>query len=118
MSQKNAWIYCHIDAPEDVHGALKGQYEQLERYAEQMGFVVVGSSQDLGQDLNVKSAGISAALEAASVGAFSILLITSLASLGRERANRRSILYALAWYGVALYSPLEGNVSGVEGCLL
>lgn len=46
MNKKSAWNYCRIDAPEDIHGALKGQYERLETYAEQMGFTVVGSSQD------------------------------------------------------------------------
>ena len=57
MDQKSAWIYCRIDAPEDTHGALKGQYERLETYAAQMGFTVVGSSQDLGSGL--PSCGIS-----------------------------------------------------------
>ena len=53
MEQKNAWIYCSIDAPEDVHGILKGQHEQLENYAAQMRFTVVGSSQDLGRGLKL-----------------------------------------------------------------
>ena len=26
---KQAWIYCAIDAPEDTHGVLKGQFRQL-----------------------------------------------------------------------------------------
>ena len=43
---KRAWIYCRIDAPEDLHGALKRQRQQLMDYAEQMGCEVVGSSQD------------------------------------------------------------------------
>lgn len=118
MEQKNAWIYCRIDAPEDTHGALKGQYEQLQRYAEQMGFAVVGSSQDLGTELNMKSTGITALMEAASTGAFSVLLVTSLAALGRGSGEREVILYALSWYGIAIYSPLEGSVGGVRGGLL
>lgn len=52
MTTKSAWTYCRIDAPEDTHGALKGQYERLETYAAQMGFTIFGSSQDLGSDLN------------------------------------------------------------------
>lgn len=52
MNNKSAWIYCRIDAPEDTHGALKGQYEKLETYAAQMSFDIVGSSQDLGSGLN------------------------------------------------------------------
>lgn len=118
MSRKNAWIYCRIDALEDSHGALKSQYEQLQCYAEQMGFTVAGSSQDLGTELNMKSTGITALMEAASTGAFSTLLVTSLATLGRESGEREVILYALAWYGIAIYSPLEGIVGGVRGGLL
>lgn len=115
MSQKDAWIYCRIDAPEDTHGTLKSQYEQLQRYAEQMGVAVVGSSQDMGVDLNQKSTGITALMEAASNGAFSTLLVTSPAALGRESGQQQVILYSLAWYGIAIYSPLEGSVGGVRG---
>ena len=66
MNKKSAWNYCRIDAPEDIHGALKGQYERLETYAEQMGFTVVGSSQDLGSGLNFDRPGLQAVLEAPS----------------------------------------------------
>ena len=45
--EPKAWIYCRIDAPEDVHGMLKVQRKQLMDYAEQMGFQVKGSSTDL-----------------------------------------------------------------------
>ena len=41
--EPKAWIYCRIDAPEDVHGMLKVQRKQLMDYAEQMGFQVKGS---------------------------------------------------------------------------
>lgn len=117
MEQKRAWIYCRIDAPEDTHGTLKGQYEQLERYAEQLGFAVVGSSQDLGNGTQKISTGLQTAIDAAKAGAFSILLITSSACLGREGACVELILYALGYHGVQVYSPLEGNVRGVRGGL-
>lgn len=45
--KKRAWVYCRIDAPEDAHGALKGQRQQLMDYADQMGFMVAGSSEEL-----------------------------------------------------------------------
>ena len=41
---KQAWIYCAIDAPEDTHGVLKGQFRQLCDYAEQMTVETAGSS--------------------------------------------------------------------------
>ena len=115
MEHTNAWIYCRIDAPEDSHGALKGQYEQLERYAEQMGFTVVGSSQDTGGSTQTISTGLQTALDAAKAGAFSVLLVTSLSCLGHRRADRAAILYGLTWYGILIYSPLEGNVSARKG---
>ena len=44
---KRAWLY-RIDAPEDEHGCLKGQ----KWITQNMGFVVVGASQDTGSGLN------------------------------------------------------------------
>jgi DNA invertase Pin-like site-specific DNA recombinase len=70
MDKKSTWIYCRIDAPEDVHGALKGQYERLETYAAQMGFIVVGSSQDLGSGLNFDRSGLQSLLRKNSNGCF------------------------------------------------
>lgn len=115
MEHNNAWIYCRIDAPEDTHGTLKGQYEQLERYAEQMGFAIVGSSQDMGNSAQTISTGLQTAIDAAKAGAYSILLIANIACLGRERACVEPILYAFGYHGVHVYSPLEGNVSAQKG---
>lgn len=100
MEQRNAWIYCRIDAPEDTHGALKGQYEQLERYAEQMGFTVVGSSRDLGSGTHKISTGLQTAIDAAKTGAFSILLVTSIARLERESVCVEPICYTLAYHDI------------------
>lgn len=66
-----------IDAPEDTHDALKRQYERLETYAAQMGFTVVGSSQDLGS-------GLQAVLEAAKAVSFQVLLVDSASHIGRD----------------------------------
>jgi DNA invertase Pin-like site-specific DNA recombinase len=84
MDTKQAWIYCRIDAPEDVHGALKGQYERLETYASQMGLTVVGSSQDLGSGLQFDRLGLQSALEAAENGDFQISLVDSVSRIGRD----------------------------------
>ena len=44
--KKKAWIYTHIDAPEDSHGALKKQYGQLNTYGEQLWLEIAGCSSD------------------------------------------------------------------------
>lgn len=117
MEQKNAWIYCRIDAPEDTHGALKGQYEQLERYAEQMGFTVVGSSQDMGSGRSMNRPGLLAVREAAKAKTAEVLLVTSVSRIGRDLAGTTEFVNSLIRSGVQIYSPLEGEI-GLMPCAL
>lgn len=110
MEHNNAWIYCRIDAPEDTHGVLKGQYEQLERYAEQMGFAVVGSSQDLGSGSSLDRPGLLAVWEAAKAGDAQVLLVTSISRIGRDAAKTTDFIRTLGNCGVRIYSPMEGEL--------
>ena len=108
--QQRAWIYCRIDAPEDTHGALKGQKKELVDYAEQMGFAVVGESQDIGSGLNFDRAGLAEAMKAAGDGKMDVLLVKKVDRLGRDTAKLLEFLRGLEQLGVELYSPLEGRV--------
>lgn len=110
MDKKSAWIYCRIDAPEDTHGALKGQYERLETYATQMGFIVVGSSQDLGSGLNFERPGLQAALEAAKAGSFQVLLVDSVSRIGRDMAKAMNFIQTISDCNINIYSPMEGEI--------
>lgn len=110
MDQKSAWIYCRIDAPEDTHGALKGQYERLETYAAQMDFTVVGSSQDLGSGLNLDRPGLQAVLKAAKGGSFQVLLVDSVSRIGRDMAKTVNFIQTISGCGVSIYSPMEGEI--------
>ncbi|ADL05702.1 recombinase family protein [Lacrimispora saccharolytica] len=110
MDKKSAWIYCRIDAPEDIHGALKGQYERLETYATQMGFTVVGSSQDLGSGLSFDRPGLQAVLEAAKNGSFQVLLVDSISRVGRNMAKTISFIQTISGCGINIYSPMEGEI--------
>ena len=110
MDKESAWIHCRIDAPEDTHGALKGQYERLETYAEQMGFTVVGSSQDLGSGLNFNRPGLQAVLEAAKAGSFQVLLVDSVSRIGRDMAKTVNFTQTINDCGISIYSPLEGEI--------
>jgi len=110
MDKKSAWIYCRIDAPEDTHGVLKGQYERLETYAAQMGFTVVGSSQDVGSGLNFNRPGLQAVLQAAKAGSFLILLVDSVSRIGRDMAKTMNFIQTMNSCGIRIYSPLEGEI--------
>jgi len=108
--KKRAWTYCRIDAPEDTHGALKGQKKELKDYAEQMSFVVVGSSEDIGSGLNFDRAGLKEVLKAAGNNEFDVLLVKKLDRLGRDTAKTLELLGGFDQLGIRLYSPLEGEI--------
>lgn len=110
MDKNSAWIYCRIDAPEDTHGVLKGQYERLETYAAQMAFAVVGSSQDLGSGLHFDRPGLQAVLEAAKAGSFQILLVDSVIRIGRDMAKTVNFIQTMSDCRISIYSPLEGEI--------
>ena len=110
MNNKSAWIYCRIDAPEDTHGALKGQYEKLETYAAQMNFDIVGSSQDLGSGLNLDCSGLQAVLEAAKAGSFQVLLLDSVSRIGRDMTKTINLIQTISGCNVSIYSPIEGEI--------
>ena len=109
-SQQRAWIYCRIDAPEDTHGALKGQKKELINYAEQMSFVVVGESEDIGSGLDYDRAGLAEIMKAAGDGKMDVLLVKKLDRLGRDTAKLLEIIKGLDKLGVEIYSPLEGQI--------
>lgn len=110
MDRKSAWIYCRIDAPEDIHGALKGQYERLETYAAQMGFAVIGSSQDLGSGLNFDRPGLQTVLQEAKAGSFQVLLVDSVSRIGRDMAKTTNFIQTISDCGISIYSPMEGEI--------
>ncbi len=112
--RKRAWAYCRIDAPEDQHGCLKGQRKELLDYAEQMGFEVVGESQDTGSGLNFDRNGLTEVIEAASEGKMDVLLVVNVPRLGRDAEKTMDFIRGLDQLGIELYSPLEGKIQHAE----
>lgn len=111
MEYKNrAWVYCRIDAPEDTHGALKNQRKQLMDYADQMGFEVVGCSEDMASGLEFDRPGLKRFLDAARNGGVDILIVHDLSRIGRDTCEAVRFLNRLEQMGVSVYSPLEGKL--------
>lgn len=108
--QKRAWTYSRIDAPDDAHGRLKSQKKELYDYAEQLGFVVVGSSEDLSGGLDFKRAGIMEVMKAAADGKFDVLLVKKLVCLSRDTVKMLEFLRGLDQLGIRIYSPMEGEI--------
>lgn len=110
-TKQKAWLYCRIDAPEDTHGALKDQKEKLDGYARQMGFEVIGASEDLGSDLDFNRAGLKEAMAVAQTGELDALIVHSVSRIGRDSAKTIDFIRQLNNCGVKVYSPLEGEIS-------
>jgi DNA invertase Pin-like site-specific DNA recombinase len=108
--QKRAWTYSRIDAPEDAHSSLKSQKKELFDYAEQMGFVVTGSSEDLGSGLDFNRTGLLEVMKAAEDGKMDVLLVKRLDRLGRDTMKTLEFLRGLDQLGIQLYSPMEGEI--------
>lgn len=111
--RKRAWIYCRIDSPEDVNGRLKGQREELIGYANQMGFDVVGESQDLGSGLQLDRNGFRKVAEAADAGEMDVLLVMNITRIGRVMNQVVDFVHHLNNLGVKIYSPLSGEVTTI-----
>lgn len=109
--QKRAWVYCRIDAPEDTHGALKGQRQQLMDYAEQMGFTVVGASEDTGNSSQLGWPGLLSAMQAAMEHRITALLLNGLPCFGDVANHVLPLLLKIEQSGAAVYSPLQGKIA-------
>lgn len=109
-NRKRAWAYCSIDAPEDIHGALKKQRQQIVDYAEQMGFEVVGSSSDVGNQPLWERTGFRHFAVAAKKKTIDILLIVNLSCLSRSSMQLAQFQALAKGYGIQTYSPLEGAI--------
>lgn len=112
MNQKQrAWIYCRIDAPEDSHGALKEQRQQLIDYAEQMGWEVVGASEDTGCSHPLGWPGLKRAVDASAAENFQLLLTSAFPRSGVFVQTLLPLFKAVAAANVAIYSPMEGRIN-------
>lgn len=108
--KKRAWTYSRIGAPEDMHGSLKGQQKQLTNYAAQIGFEVVGESQDTSSGLNFDRSGLTDVMKAAVEGNMDVLLIMDFSRLGRDAVKTMDFACGLEQLGIDIYSPLEGQI--------
>lgn len=108
--KKLAWAYSRIDAPEDAHGSLKNQRKELFDYAEQMGFEIVGSSEDMGSAMDFNRNGLLEVIKAAADGKFDVLLIKKIDCLGRDTEKTMKFLRELDQLDIQAYSSLEGEI--------
>lgn len=109
--KKKAWIYTHIDAPEDSHGALKKQYEQLNTYGEQLQTEIAGSSSDMGGMAVMKRPGLNLFLKEKESRGIEVLLVLDSSRISHDEKQCREFLLKMAKSGIEVCSPLEGILS-------
>lgn len=109
-NRKRAWVYCYIDAPEDTHGSLKGQRQQLMDYGLQMELEVTGSSSDMGEKPLWDRSGFRHFMEAVKLGGVDVLLIANQQCLSRSTMQMAQFQALAKRYGLEVYSPAEGRM--------
>ena len=107
---KRAWIYCAIDAPEDIHGTLKEQFRQLCDYAEQGEFETIGSSSDCGSRPLMDRPGFRHFIEAAKERKANVLLVVNRNSLSYSSMQLARIQAMAESINVEIWSPQEGRI--------
>ena len=109
--KEKAWIYTHIDASEDSHGALKNQYEQLNTYGGQLQAEITGSSSDMGGKPGLGRPGLELFLGAKESRGIEVLLVLDSTRISRDGKLYREFLLWMEKGGIKVCSPLEGILS-------
>lgn len=112
--KKKAWIYTHIDAPEDGQGTLKQQYKQLSTYGEQLQMEIAGCSSDVGNMSMLERPGLGRFLEEKEKRGIEVLLILDSSRISRDRELCGKFLLQMWQNGIEVCSPLEGILSFSE----
>lgn len=109
--EKSAWVYCRIDAPEDNHGTLKAQRKLLMDYTDQIGFAMVGYSEDLGFGRDFERPGWKRFIKAAQKGNIDVLVVRDISRIGGDTCRIMEYLEKLRQSGIDVYSPMEGKLN-------
>ncbi len=110
-TNKRAWIYTRLNAPDDGQDSLKRQEKELIDCACQIGLSVIGSSSDLGSGTDMDRAGLISMTAAAREGQFDVLLVKSISRIGRNIEQAVALIHQLAGLRVAVISSSEGLLS-------
>lgn len=110
--KRRVWIYTCIDVPEDTHGALKQQYEQLRAYGEQLPAEIAGYSSDVGGSKSMERPGLKCFWREAGIREIEVLLVLDGSRLFRNEEERREFLKRTEARGIEVVSVLEGRLTG------
>lgn len=107
---KRGWIYCRINKMENSEIQLKLQEKKLREYAERNGITVAGVSKDVCNGLEFDRLGFDEALTAAESEKMDVLLVLSVAHIGRDVVPTLEHMRKLLEYGVGIESANEGFI--------
>lgn len=110
--KRKTWIYTCIDAPEDTHGALKQQYEQLSAYGEQLPAEIEGYSSDMGGSKSMERPGLKCFWNEAGIREIDVLMVLDGSRISRNEKERREFFKRTEARGIEVVSVLEGRLTG------
>ncbi len=115
--KRKAWFYTCIDAPEDTHGALKQQYEQLDAYGKQLPVEEAGCSSDVGGSMSMERPGLKCFWRETGVRVIEVLLILDSSRISRNEDQRREFIKRTKERGIEVISVLEGKLTSNDKSL-
>lgn len=115
--KRKAWLYTCIDAPEDTHGALKQQYEQLNAYGKQLPVEEAGCSSDVGGSMSMDRPGLKCFWREAGIREIEVLLILDSTRISRNEDQYREFIKRTKERGIEIVSVLEGSLTSDDKSL-
>ncbi len=110
MEHKRVWVYCRVaHGGADHFDPLEGQRLTLETYAKERGWVIVGSSSDIGSGQSFDRPGFFEFLDAVDDGAVDILLLRSLDRLSRDMNKVTWFWHLLREQGIQIHTIADGE---------
>ena len=100
-----AYFYCRV--AHDDSFSLERQAEELRRYAEQAGYTIVGVAAEHGSGLTLDRPALQELTEAVLAGKVDVVLVNSLARLGRDWGMTEQYIDLLAEHKVKLLCVRE-----------
>lgn len=111
-------VYCYCRVANDDHLALEQQAAQLQRYARQAGYTIIGISADLGGSLKLDRPALQRVTKAVMDGKVDIVLVNSIDRIARQWGLRESYTKFLTENKVKLVCVKDRLIISDEGVSL
>lgn len=107
-AMRKVCIYCRVAT--DENNIIETQREELTRFANQHGFKITGSFQDIGSGLDYSRKGLSETLLELRMKKADAVLVKDISRIGRDISQNITYMKEINALGAEIISPLTGKI--------